>query len=54
VYKVKVNDIDELRQRIQTAWDEPDQRIISASLHTAKRSWYGTFVTPLPSVGPQV
>jgi len=28
VYKVNVNDIDELRQRIQTVWDELDQRII--------------------------
>jgi len=25
---VKVNDVDELRQRIQTVWDELDQRII--------------------------
>jgi len=28
VYKVKVNDVDELCQRIQTVWDELDQRII--------------------------
>ena len=28
VYKVKVNDVDELHQRIQTVWDELDQRII--------------------------
>ena len=28
--------------------------IISTSLDTAKCSWYGTFITPLPSVGPQV
>ena len=28
VYKVKVNNVDELRQRIQTVWDELDQRII--------------------------
>jgi len=27
VYKVKVNDVDELRQRIQTVWDELDQAI---------------------------
>jgi len=32
VYKVKVNDVDALHQRIQTVWDELDQRIISASL----------------------
>jgi len=31
VYKVKVNDVDELRQRIrvQTAWDELDQRTMT-------------------------
>jgi len=28
VYKVKVNNFDELRQRIQTVWDELDQLII--------------------------
>jgi len=28
VYKVKVNYVDELHQRIQTGWDELDQRII--------------------------
>jgi len=28
VYKVKVNNADELRQRIQTVWDELDQRVI--------------------------
>jgi len=28
VYKVNVNDVDELRQHIQTVWDELDQRII--------------------------
>jgi len=28
VYKVNVNDVDELHQRIQTVWDELDQRII--------------------------
>ena len=32
VYKMKVNDVDELRQGIQTVWDELDQSIISASL----------------------
>jgi len=26
VYKVKVNNVDELCQRIQTVWDELDQR----------------------------
>jgi len=29
VYKVKVNDVDELRQRIQTVLDELDQRIMT-------------------------
>ena len=29
VYKVKVNDVDELRQRIQTVRGELDQRIMS-------------------------
>ena len=28
VYKVKVNDVDDLHQRIQTVWDELDQLII--------------------------
>jgi len=28
VYKVKVNDVDALHQRMQTVWDELDQRII--------------------------
>jgi len=28
VYKVKVNDVNELRQHSQTVWDELDQRII--------------------------
>jgi len=28
VYKVKVNDVDALRKRIQTVWDELDQHII--------------------------
>ena len=32
VYKVKVNDVDELRQRIQTARDELDQRIIDTAI----------------------
>jgi len=32
VYKVKVNDVDELRQRIQTVWDELDQRIIDNAI----------------------
>jgi len=29
---VKVNDVDELRQRIQTVWDELDQRIIDKAM----------------------
>jgi len=32
VYKVKVNNVDELRQRIQTVWDELDQRIIDKEI----------------------
>jgi len=32
VYNVKVNDVDELRQRIQTVWDELDQRIIDKAI----------------------
>jgi len=32
VYKVKVNNVDELRQRIQTVWDELDQRIIDKAI----------------------
>jgi len=32
VYKVKVNNVDELCQHIQTVWDEPDQRIIDKAI----------------------
>jgi len=32
VYKVNVNDVDELRQRIQTVSDELDQRIIDKTI----------------------
>jgi len=32
VYKVKVNDVDELCQRIQMVWDELDQRIIDKAI----------------------
>ena len=35
VYKKRIEDIDELRARILTAWDEMDQRIIDA----ATRQW---------------
>jgi len=34
VYEVNVNDVDELRQRIQTVWDELDQlRIIDKTIN---------------------
>jgi len=32
VYKVKVNDVDELHQRIKTLWDELIQRIIDKAI----------------------
>jgi len=32
VYNVKVNDVDELCQCIQTVWDELDQRIIDKAI----------------------
>ena len=35
VYKKRIKDIDELRARILTAWDEMDQRIIDAAI----RQW---------------
>jgi len=35
VYKKRIKDIDELRVRILTAWDEVDQRIIDATI----RQW---------------
>ena len=35
VYKKRIKDVDELRQRILTAWDELDQRVID----TAVRQW---------------
>jgi len=41
VYKVKVNNADELRQCIQTVWDELDQRIIDKAIkqwHTRLRA----------------
>jgi len=42
VYKVKVNNVDELRKRIQTVWDELDQRIIDKAIkqwRTHLRAW---------------
>jgi len=38
---VKVNDVDELHQRIQTVWDQLDQRIIDKAInqwHTCLRA----------------
>ena len=35
VYKQRIRDVDELRQRILTAWDELDQRVID----NAVRQW---------------
>ena len=32
MYKVKVNNVDELRQCIQTVWDELDQRNIDKAI----------------------
>ena len=32
VYKVRIHDVDELRQRIVDAWDELDQRVIEAAV----------------------
>lgn len=32
VYKVRIHDVDELRQRIVDAWDELDQRVIDAAV----------------------
>jgi len=41
VYEVKVKDVDELLQHIQTVWDELDQHIIDKAtkqLHTCLRA----------------
>jgi len=41
-YKVKVNNVDELRQCIQTVWHELDQRIIDKAIkqwRTHLRAW---------------
>jgi len=41
VYKAKVNDVDELGQRIQTVWDELDRHIIDKAIkqwHTHVRA----------------
>ena len=38
VYKVKVNNVDELRQRIQTVWDELAQCIIDKAI----KQWWRT------------
>jgi len=35
VYKKRIKDIDELRARILTAWDEMEQRIFNAAI----RQW---------------
>jgi len=32
MYKVRVNDVDEMCQRIWTVWDELDQRIIDKAI----------------------
>ena len=32
VYKAKIRDIEDLRQRIMQAWDELDQRVIDSSV----------------------
>jgi len=32
VYKGRINNVDELRSRILTAWDELDQRVIDTSV----------------------
>ena len=32
MYKVKVSNVDELCQRIQTVWDELDQRVIDKAI----------------------
>jgi len=32
VYKVKVNNVDELRQHLQTVWNELDQHIIDKAI----------------------
>jgi len=44
VYKKLIKDIDELRTRILTAWDEMDQHIIDNNvpihfIHAAIRQW---------------
>jgi len=36
VYKVNVNNVDELRQHIQTVWDELDQRIIDKAIKQSR------------------
>jgi len=37
VYKVKVNEVGELRQGIQTVWDELDQRIFDKAIKSLRR-----------------
>jgi len=36
VYKVKINNVDELRQSIQTVWDEHDQCIIDKAIKQSR------------------
>jgi len=37
VYKGRINNVDELRSRIQTAWDELDQRVIDTAVGQWRR-----------------
>jgi len=47
VYKVKVNNVDELRQRIQTVWDELDQRIIDKMI----KQWHTRLIPCVEAKG---
>ena len=47
VYKKRIEDIDELRARILTAWDEMDQRIIDAAI----REWRTSLRTCIKAKG---
>jgi len=50
VYNVKVNDVDELHQHIQTVWDELDQQIIDKAIKQwrtqRKLLWNTAYILP--------
>jgi len=45
VYKERIKDVDELRSRILTAWDELDQRVIDMAVGQWRTHTHGQVTT---------